>query len=169
MRMVRPLAAWLAALTVALVACSTPTPGPQPTAPPQPTPLPATPTPAAAPPFLPKPKPGAAPTVSPAPVQAMDLGEDPDETVLAYLDGLFQVLDQMSVMAEASCDDLKQAVKEDPNVFRSVRGYGATLKRVAAQSLDLSEDEEVQASLAELDVSMGQLEGALSLCGINPN
>jgi hypothetical protein len=79
------------------------------------------------------------------------------------------VLDEMSVMAEASCDELKQAVKEDPNVFRSVRGYGATLKRIAAQSPDLGEDEEVKAALAELDVSMGQLDGALSLCGISLN
>jgi hypothetical protein len=156
MRLVRTGAAWLAALTVALAACASPPPAPRPTAPPTIAPAPA---------FKPKP----VPTPSPTPAEVPDLGEDPDETVMVYLDSLFQVLDEMSVMAEASCDELKQALKENPNVFRSVRGFGASLKRVAAQSAGLSQDEEVAATLAELDVTMGQLDGALSLCGISLN
>lgn len=91
---------------------------------------------------------------------------DTEDAILVFLDNLTSVMDEASVMAEASCDELKQARAQDPSVFRSVRGYAATLKRVAAQSPELNQDDEVKATLAELDATMGQLDGALSLCGI---
>jgi len=94
------------------------------------------------------------------------LGEDPGDTVAVYVDQLMGVIDEASVMAEASCDELKQAQTDDPNAFRSIRGYAATLKRLAGQSPDLNQDPEVASTLADLDVTMGQLDGALSLCGI---
>jgi len=96
----------------------------------------------------------------------MGVGEDAGEAILVFLDNLAGVIDEASVMAEAPCDELKRAQAQDPNVFRSVRGYAATLKRVAAQSPELSDDLEVKSTLAELDTTMGQLDGALRLCGI---
>jgi hypothetical protein len=147
------LAAWLVVQLSVLGGCASPAPPPTPTAP---TPAPA-----------PSARPAVAPTPSPPP--AADLGDDPDEAAAVFLDSLQSVIDEASVMAEASCDDLKLALVDNPAVFRSVRGYAATLKRVAAQSPDLSEDEAIKATLADLDTTMGQLDGALSLCGISLN
>jgi len=147
----RSPAAWLALLLMlvllALAGCANPLAAPPtPTIPPPP------------------PRPAATATASPVPV---DLGEDPDDTLAVFEDQLLTVMDQASVMAEASCDDLKAAQTDDPTVFRSIRGYAATLKRVASQSPDMAQDPEIASSLADLDVTMGQLDGALSLCGIS--
>jgi len=139
----------LAALLLVVSACASPAQPASPTRPPPPPP-PAK----------------AAATATPSP-EPIDLGDDPGETVAVFLDQLSGVIDEASVMAEASCGDLKDAQTDNPTVFRSVRGYAATLKRLATQSPDLSQDPEVVALLAELDTTMGQLDGALSLCGIS--
>jgi hypothetical protein len=94
------------------------------------------------------------------------LGEDADEAIASYLDDLIAVIDEAAVMAEAPCEDLQQAVRDNPNVFRSVRGFAAALKRVAAQQPDMAEEVAVQDALAELDATLSQLEAALMLCGI---
>ena len=143
----RSSAALLAGVLLALAGCANPlAPQPTPTVPPPP------------------PRPAATATPSPAPV---DLGEDPEDTMVVFEDQILSVIDEASVMAEASCDDLKQAQTDNPNVFRSIRGYAATLKKVASQSPDMSQDPEMASTLAELDTTMGQLDGALSLCGIS--
>jgi hypothetical protein len=139
----------LAAVLVVLAGCASPPPAPRPT--------------------VPAPTAGAAVVPTPSPLPAADLGDDPDEAAAVFLDSLLSVIDEASVMSEASCDDLQLALVDNPTVFRSVRGYAATLKRVAAQSPDLIEDEEIKATLAELDTTMGQLDGALRLCGISLN
>ncbi len=156
--MVRAYAVWPAALLLALTACAAPAPAPKPTAPPA----------TATAPSAPSAQPAVAPP-TPSPEPDMGLGEDAEEAILVFLDDLAGVIDETSVMAEAPCDELKQAQAQDPNVFRSVRGYAATLKRVAAQSPELNEDDEVKATLVELDTTMGQLDGALRLCGIALN
>ena len=149
MPVVRWSAIALAALLLVVSACASPAQPASPTRPPPPPP-PAK----------------AAATATPSP-EPIDLGDDPGETVAVFLDQLSGVIDEASVMAEASCEDLKDAQTDNPTVFRSVRGYAATLKRLATQSPDLSQDPEVVALLAELDTTMGQLDGALSLCGIS--
>ena len=72
-------------------------------------------------------------------------------------------------MAEASCDDLKLAQQDNPNVFRSVHGFAQTLKGVAAQRPDLTDDETIKSTLAQLDTTMGELDTALRRCGIDAN
>jgi len=47
----------------------------------------------------------------------------------------------------------------------SIRGFATALKRIGATQPVLDTDT-VRASLADLDHSMGELEGALNLCGI---
>jgi len=105
-------------------------------------------------------------TPSPAPTEAP---ADSDDVAASYLDNLLAVIDEASAMAEASCDDLELAQQENPNVFRSVHGFAQTLKGVAAQQPDLTQDDTVKSTLAELDTTMGELDGAFMLCGINPN
>jgi hypothetical protein len=105
--------------------------------------------------------------VQPSPVPTM--AQDADDVAASFLDNVLNVIDEASAMAEASCDDLKLAQQDNPNVFRSVRGFAQTLKGVAAQRPDLTDDETIKSTLDELDTTMGELDGALKLCGINPN
>jgi hypothetical protein len=141
------LSALLAVLLLALAGCANPlAPQSTPTA------------------ITPPPRPAVIATPSPVPP---DLGDDPEDTLAVFEDQLLTVIDQASVMAEAPCDDLKRAQTDDPNVFRSIRGYAATLKKVASQSPDMAQDPEIASALADLDTVMGQLDGALSLCGIS--
>ncbi len=86
----------------------------------------------------------------------------------SLLGSLQDVIDEAAAMSEASCDELKQAQATDPGAFRLVRGYAATLKNVVAQQPDIAADEEIKAALAALDTNMGELDGALRLCGITP-
>ena len=66
----------------------------------------------------------------------------------------------------AAYESLRTAVtKANPNLVPSVRGFATALKRVGASQPALDTDA-VRASLADLDHSMGEFEGALSLCGI---
>jgi sulfate adenylyltransferase subunit 1 (EFTu-like GTPase family) len=97
----------------------------------------------------------------------VDLGEDSRDVAASFLDDLLEVMDEVSAMANASCDDLRLAQQENPNVFRSVRGFAATLKSVAVQRPDVVADQQVKTALTSLDTAMGELDGALALCGIN--
>jgi hypothetical protein len=96
------------------------------------------------------------------------LAEDSSDVAASFLDSVLDVIDEAAAMAEASCDDLKLAQVDNPSVFSSVRGFAATLKRAVAQDPALAEDEQIMASLAEMDAATASLDGALSLCGITP-
>ncbi len=126
---------------------------------------PPAPTPAAAP--VPTAAPPAA-VPSPSALTLADLGEDMSDVQVAFLQNLLDVIDEASAMAEASCDDLKLAQADNPTVFRSVRSYAATLKRLADAQSELTTDAQIQQSLSDLDLTMGELEGALRLCGVTP-
>ena len=152
------LAARLAAVLLGVAGCSAPPPSATPTEV-------ATPTATVARPTTP-PSPAAAATPSPATVAS--LAEDSSEVAASFQSSLLDVIDEAAAMADASCTDLKQAQVDNANVFRSVRGFAATLKNVAAQQPDLAEDDQIKTSLADLDVTMGELDGALRLCGITP-
>ena len=147
------MARWLCAIAVviAVSACANPRPAATPTA--------------AAVPTLP-PAPAAAP--SPSAQTIASLGEDMSDVAAAFLENVLDVTDEASAMAESSCDDLKLAQADNPTVFRSVQSYAATLKRLAAVQPDLTQEQQIKQSLSDLDLTMGELEGALRLCGITP-
>jgi len=153
-------AAWLAGALLCVVGCAAPPAPPKPTAPPA-----RTATSAAVAPAVPA-APAASPIPSPATVAS--LAEDSGDVAASFLNSLLDVIDEAAGMADSSCDDLKLAQVNNPSVFRSVRGFAATLKSVAAQQPDLAEDQQIMALLADLDLAMGELEGALRLCGITP-
>jgi len=75
---------------------------------------------------------------------------------------VLDLAEQAAVFADSSCDDLATLTSE----ISGIRGFAATLKRVASQDPSL-ESPEVRAVMDELDAALGQLNGALSLCGIS--
>jgi hypothetical protein len=95
----------------------------------------------------------------------------PDSTALpsdvenAYLSNVDDLIAEAADLATTPCDELTAVTKANPNLVPSVRGFATALKRVGTSQPAL-DTEAVRASLADLDHSMGEFEGALSLCGI---
>ena len=144
--------AGLAALLLALLGagCAAPTP---PRATPAPTSTP----------MLAPPTPRAVPTPSVEPTEAAD----PADVARAFLAEVSDATDEAIALASAPCDELKTELQANPSEVPSLRGFAATLKRLARQEADLDTDE-VHNAVTELDQAMAELEGALSLCGLNP-
>jgi hypothetical protein len=130
-----------AALTLALVACSAPTPAPT-----------------AVPTTIPNPVAGPQATLDPA--------VDPAEVEDAFLSDVGDLIAEADYLAAAPCDDLVAITRGNPNAVRSIRGFAVALKNVGKQQAVLDTDA-VRSAVANLDHSMGELEGALSLCGIS--
>jgi hypothetical protein len=101
------------------------------------------------------------------PASALDVGEDANDVFEEILNNVLDATDEAAAMSDAPCDELQTALKENPSVFKSVQGFGATLKRAIAAQPDMADDEELQSALADLDVALSELNGALSLCGIS--
>jgi hypothetical protein len=141
----------LAAL--AFGACSAPPP-PAPTATPVPVPT-AT---AVAPP---KPTAGsqqAQPTFDPSTASPADVEN-------AFLSNVDDLIAEAADLTDTPCPDLTMITRDNPNLVPSIRGFAAAVKRISGSQAVLNTDA-VKAELADLDQSMGDLEGALSVCGI---
>jgi hypothetical protein len=95
-------------------------------------------------------------------VPATQLNEDPSDVAAAFMTNVLDVAEQAAVLADSSCDELATLTAE----ISGIRGFAATLKRVASQDQSL-DSPEVRAVMDELDAALGQLNGALSLCGIS--
>ncbi len=89
----------------------------------------------------------------------------PSDVENAYLSDVDDLIAEAADLTVTPCDELTAVTKANPNLVPSVRGFATALKRVGASEPALDTDA-VRASLADLDHSMGQFEGALSLCGI---
>ena len=139
----------------ALTACAAPAPAPTPapTAAPTPTFRPAVPPTSA-------PQPQANPTVDTS-------GADPMEVQDAFLTNVDDVIAEATDLSVAPCEDLVAITKANPDLVPNIRGFAAAIKRVSTSQPVLDTDE-VKAAIADLDKTMGQLNGALSLCGITP-
>jgi hypothetical protein len=83
----------------------------------------------------------------------------------AYLSNVDDLIAEAADLAVTPCDELTAMTNANPNLVPSVRGFATVLKRVGASQPALDTDA-VRASLADLDHSMGEFEGALSRCGI---
>lgn len=93
---------------------------------------------------------------------------DPGELEAAFVSSVDDLVAQTADLARQPCGDLAQAAAANPALFASLRGYANTLKRVGASDPALDTDT-VKSALSDLDKSMGLLQGALSLCAINPS
>jgi hypothetical protein len=129
-----------AVVTLTLASCAAPT------APPAPTPLPTTAAQARA-------------TVEPT-------GADPADIENAFLSNVDDVIAEAADLAASPCEDLNVITRNNPNAVPSVRGFAAALKRLAGSQAVL-DTEAVKAAMSDLDHSMGELDGALNLCGIS--
>ena len=83
------------------------------------------------------------------------------------MSNVLDVAERAAFMAEATCEELAILVRDNPREVTSVRGFAATLKRMGEQQPELDRPE-VRVALADLDTALGQMNGALSLCGLNP-
>ena len=93
---------------------------------------------------------------------------NPDELEAAFLVSVDDLVAQTADLARQPCADLSRAAGDNPSLFPSLRGYATTLKRVGGSDPALDTDT-VKSALSDLDRSMGLLQGALSLCGIDPS
>ena len=133
-------------VSLAVAACA----GPQP-APATATALPVT---AAAPtPTLGPRAPATTPTVAPSDIEN------------AFLSNVDDLIGDATDLSVASCDDLQLVARENPSMLVSLHGYAAALKRASTSQAVLNTDT-VKSAIADLDQTMGQLDGALAKCGI---
>jgi hypothetical protein len=150
----------LGLLVVGLVACGGPAAAP--TSPPAPAATVTATTvagPSATPTRLTVPSSGRAASSSPEPTAL------PREVENAYLSNVDDLIAEAADLVVTPCDELTSVTQANPNLLPSVRGFASALKRVGTTQPALDTDA-VRSSLADLDHSMGELEGALSRCGI---
>src|SRR5262249_44364186 len=115
---------------------------------------------APAPPPTPTPAPPT-PTVAPTPT----LATKPNEIETAFLSNLDDLIAEATDLAVTPCDELVVLVRQNPTLVGSMHGFAATLKRASTNQTVLNTDN-VKAAIVDLDHIMGQLDGALSACGI---
>jgi hypothetical protein len=92
-------------------------------------------------------------------------GNDPVEVQNAFLSNVDDIIAEATDLSVAPCEDLLAVTKANPSLVPNIRGFAAAIKRVSTSQSVLDTDE-VKAAIADLDKTMGQLDGALSLCGI---
>jgi hypothetical protein len=136
-----------ALIALALVACRAPAPSPTPT------PLPA----ATA---TPLPQPTLAPG-QPTPEPTAD----PSDVQDAFLSNVDDLVSEASDLAALPCPDLTDVISGNANLIPSIHGFAAALKRVSAAQPGLDTDT-VHTALADMDHIIGQMDGALTQCGI---
>ena len=109
---------------------------------------------------------GPPPTQSaPTPDAEMEPEAAPSDVEIAFLANLDDLIAEATDLSLAPCEDLQAITQQNPNLVPSIRGYAAAIKRVST-SQPMLDTEAVKASIGDLDHTMGQLEGALSLCGV---
>jgi hypothetical protein len=109
--------------------------------------------------------PSAVPTSAAAAATPADPDTDPNEIEDAFLSDVDELIAEATDLAVTPCEDLVMVTQQNPQLVPSLRGYAATVKRVSTNQAVLNTDA-VKSAVADLDKTMGQLEGALSLCGI---
>ena len=141
--LVGPVAVVAVLMALALTACGAPTP---------------TPTPAPAPTATVAARPNPQPTFDPSTASPADVEN-------AFLSNVDDLIAEAADLAVTPCPDLVMLTRDNPNLLPSVRGFAAAAKRIGATQTVLNTDA-VKTELSDLDHSMGELEGALNLCGI---
>jgi hypothetical protein len=123
---------------------------------------------APAPTPTPVPRPMLAPalTATPTAQAAFDpTNASPADVENAFLSNVDDLIAEAADLAVTPCPDLTALTRDNPNLLPSVRGFAAAAKRIGSTQAVLNTDA-VKTELSDLDHSMGELEGALNLCGI---
>ena len=71
----------------------------------------------------------------------------------------------METLANAECAQLTAETRANPTELAQMRGFAATLQRVATSQSALDSDD-VRSSLTALTQALSQLDTALATCGI---
>ena len=111
----------------------------------------------------PTPLPTVAATVTPAPQPTQDA--EAADVQDAFLANVNDLTSEVEDLASARCEELSAETRDNPTEVTEIRGFAATLKRVGTQQPALNTDE-VRSALAALDLAIGHLDSALSMCGI---
>jgi len=164
-----------AVVTLALSACGEPARTPTTPAPPTAAP---TATSAPAPTFAPvptsAPAPGAIPGARATPTSGVQPQAQPTfdraaasaaDVENAFLSNVDDLIAEAADLTVTPCADLTQVTRDNPNLLPSIHGFAAAAKRIGASQAVLNTDA-VKAELSDLDHSIGELDGALNLCGI---
>jgi hypothetical protein len=94
--------------------------------------------------------------------------EDIDDVTQAFMNDVLDVAERAAFWAEATCEEMAILVRDNPREVNSLRGFAAVLKRMPDQQPALDRPD-VRALLQDMDMALGQMNGALSLCGLNPS
>jgi hypothetical protein len=105
------------------------------------------------------------PAVAPTPAATLDPAIDQNEVEVAFLSQIDDIIAEATDLAVIPCEDMQVVTTRNPSLVPSLRGFAATVKRVSSTQAALDTDA-VKSALADLDQTMAQLEGALSMCGI---
>ena len=125
-----------------------------------------TPTPTFVPALASTPAPAPTAAAQPQPQPTFDpTSASPADVENAFLSNVDDLIAEAADLTVTPCPDLTMVTRDNPNLVPSIRGFAAAVKRIATSQAVLNTDA-VKAELSDLDHSMGELEGALSLCGI---
>ena len=83
----------------------------------------------------------------------------------AFLTNLNDLTSDVETLATAPCTDLTAETQANPTELANIRGFAATLQRVAATQAALDSDD-VRSSMSDLTQALSQLDTQLATCGI---
>jgi hypothetical protein len=108
------------------------------------------------------------PTPIPSPSQnaAAQFQEDPDEVEAAFHAEVEQIIAQAQFLTSAPCDRVSGAITQDPSLVTRLKGFAATLKRIAPKDQALDR-QGTPFLLKRMDDALGELDQKLGSCGIS--
>jgi hypothetical protein len=115
------------------------------------------------------PAPTPAPVATQAPAAALPTPDpteaSPADIENAFLSNVDDLIAEAADLAVSPCADLTDFTRQNPTLVPSIRGFAAAMQRIGATEPVLNTSA-VKDALADLAHSIGELEGALSTCGI---
>jgi hypothetical protein len=83
----------------------------------------------------------------------------------AFLTNVNDLTSDVETLATAQCADLTAETRDNPTEVTQMRGFAATLQRVAGSQSALDSDD-IRSALSDLSQALSQLDTALNTCGI---
>jgi hypothetical protein len=116
-------------------------------------------------PATPTPLPPTATAVLPVATPAPTVDTAAADIQDAFLTNVNDLTSDVETLATAQCADLTQETRANPTEVTQIRGFAATLQRVATTQAALDSDD-VRSALSDLGQALAQLDAALKTCGI---
>jgi hypothetical protein len=116
---------------------------------------------APAPPATPTPAPTPTPAATPVPT----LDAQVTDIQYAFLSEVNDLTSDVEALSTTPCADIASETQAHPTAVSQMRGFAATLQRVAGTQAALDSDD-VRSALGDLSKALTQLDAALSACGL---